>query len=201
MNKSEETKGDLVIPSSLQSVAGLGEPERVYTQSRSSKVVNAIACACVLLLAIGTGFWGLVIYPQVFPAVAQTNVPCILGFAILVLLGALYWALRIIFRRSKAVVVYYDGFAYFDGKKARTFRWSEIASITMNVVQMSYYGAIPAGTMHNYTIVDQAGTKLKLDNTLSGVGKLFDCIREETWVHLPNCEHRCSPYATTGTVA
>ncbi len=173
-----------IIPPSLQYVAELGDPVSVYKRGSLARVGEAFACLVLALLALGLAFWALTTYPRQYPKVAGENVPVMLVMAGVMLLGGLYWAWCIIARWNDAAVVYREGLAHFNGRRVRMFRWSEIESLAMEVVQMRYRGVIPMGTRRKYTIVDPLGGKLLLDGTLARVEELYDQVRAGAFPHI-----------------
>lgn len=86
----------------------------------------------------------------------------------------------------ESIVVYQDGFAHFDGKSLKTFRWSDITSLSMNVVRYMHYGVIPGGTERTYTLLDRDGQKFKLGNSLDQVQKFIEILREKIFPYLLN---------------
>lgn len=158
---------------------GMGSVQVVYRQSMASKIMNLFGS--LLFLIAG----GLIIrygynYKFSFPDVASENTPWIYGFGLLVFgLGA-YWAWDIFSKWRYLAVLFQNGFMYFNGRQATSFKWDEITSVQQAVTQMRYYGVIPAGTTKKFTIAGPAGT-LKLDGTLSKVDELLFKIRENSY--------------------
>jgi hypothetical protein len=81
---------------------------------------------------------------------------------------------------KKCAVIYQQGFAYHDRKGLTTCLWNEIESLKSNVVK-HYTNGIYSGTTHSYTIEKKDETRLVLNDTLSKVEQLFDCIREHSF--------------------
>lgn len=163
----------------FQPEIGMGSVQVVYRQSIASKVMNIFGS---LLFLIAGGFilsYGYN-YQYAFPDVAKENTPWIYGFGLLIFgLGA-YWAWDIFSKWKYMAVLFQNGFTYFNGRKATSFKWDEITSVTQAVTQMSYYGVIPAGSIKKFSIEGPAGT-LKMDGTLSKVDGLLTEIRKNSY--------------------
>jgi hypothetical protein len=163
----------------FQPEIGMGTVQVVYRQKIASKIMNLFGS--LLFLIAG----GLILlygynYKNSFPDVASANTPWIYGFGLLIFgLGA-YWAWDIFSKWKYVAVLFQNGFTYFNGRKASSFKWDEITSVTQAVTQMSYYGVIPAGTTKKFTIEGPAGI-LKMDGTLSKVDELLAEIRKNSY--------------------
>lgn len=163
----------------FQPAIGMGSVQVVYRQSIASKIMNLFGS---LLFLIAGGFilrYGYN-YQYTFPEVAKENTPWIYGFGLLVLgLGA-YWAWDIFSKRKYMAVLFQNGFTYFNGRQATSFKWDEITSVTQAVTQMSYFNVIPAGTTKKFTIEGPSAT-LKMDGTLSKVDELLSEVRKNSY--------------------
>jgi hypothetical protein len=172
------------IPLSLQSVTGLGEPVRAYPRNAFRKAWSIVVCVAWAVLGLALGFYGLAIYPRAGPQqVTGLDVPLILGLAGLLLLAALVRSWRTASRWDEAALVYRDGFAYFNGRQVRAYKWQDINAVMIDVARRRYLAVIPGGTRHRYGIVGVAG-KVQLDDGLSRVEDLFDRIRDGSFPHI-----------------
>lgn len=172
------------LPIAFESVTGLGSPMRLFRVGWFQRIVHLGGAALAGLAAAAAAYYGLVSYPRIYPDVAETNVPWIIGFALLIAAGAGYWAWWILRRWNTAAVVYSDGLAYFHGGDLRQWRWKEIAALTFKVMTFTVYGVIPAGTIRNYVLRDREGKSLKLDGAIGKVDALMGILREKTFPHL-----------------
>lgn len=163
----------------FQPVIGMGSVQVVYRQSIASKVMNLFGS---LLFLIAGGFiiqYGYN-YQYTFPDVAKENTPWIYGFGLLVFGLGIYWAWGVFSKWKYMAVLFQNGFTYFNGRQATSFKWDEITSVQQAVTQMTYYHLIPAGTIKKFEIVGP-NTTLKMDGTLSKVDDLILQIRKNSY--------------------
>ncbi|MEW5941012.1 MAG: DUF6585 family protein [Chloroflexota bacterium] len=167
----------LPVDSPFQPVIGMGRAQAVYKPGALSKILNALGCLIILAAGAYVFYYGL-IYRDLFPNVADTNVPYILGFALIVLGGGAYWGWRILSRWNEMAVLYQNGFAHFSGRGdvVTSFKWNELTSITVRVTQLRVEHFIPAGKIQQFTF-ESPTAKLKLDGNLSRVEELVSHIR------------------------
>jgi hypothetical protein len=165
------------LPSQFDSVIGLGLAQKVYRHSWFSKfaAVSAILAGSVISLFF---FYFAYVYPTTFPDVAATNTPALYVMGGVGLLVTLYGAWRLLVGWSICAVLYPDGLAFFNGSEVLIFRWPDVAAIKMQVVQYSAYHVIPVGASHTYTITNQNGQIIKLDDQLGKVQELFEVVRK-----------------------
>lgn len=168
----------LSLPLQFKNIVGLGQPVKSYAHSKLSKIGNVIGCIICLAIGIYLIIEGLVLYPQRYPDVAESNSPIIIGVGVAFLLGTIFWVWRLITKWNEMLVVYDSGFAYFNGKEMSTFKWEEISTITMRVIKQTVYGVIPAGTQRKYWIHNVSGEELKLDGSLSEPDDFINRVRE-----------------------
>ncbi|MFZ5885231.1 MAG: DUF6585 family protein [Chloroflexota bacterium] len=162
----------------------MGEIQAVYKQGMASKLSNAFGSLLFLLAGGYVLYYGLN-YKNVYPDVAATNTPFIVGFALILIGAGGYWAWTLFSRWNEVAVLYQNGFAHFNGRDVTSFQWNDITSITAKVTRMTVYHFIPAGTMRKY-IFESPSARLKLDGTLSGVDELVNQIRQNVFPIMVN---------------
>ncbi len=185
------------VPPQFQTVQSLGEPLSVYKGGglmRWGSVLFCILGACLVPLV----FYYALTYQETYPNVAAQNVPVLLIVGLLLALGLLLWAWRILARWTETAVVYAEGLAHYNGQRILVYEWNQIAAITAQVIQYRYYGIIKAGTSHKYTLTHLNGKQLKLDDHFHHVAELFDRIRERTF--RPILTRCCQAYDMGDTV-
>lgn len=173
-----------VVPASMQNVTDLGALGQVHARSASNRWGALVFAILLAALGIAAVYWGAAVYPQIYPAVAETNSPAIVIVGVLVLAGGVAWGWNTAKKWNEAAAIYDEGLVYFDGKRVREFRWADIDSLTMRVMQMRYYGVIPAGTQQSYMLVDRSGQKLKLGGSLKHTPQLIAAIRQAIFPHI-----------------
>jgi len=149
-------------------------------------VLYALLCLAFFVFSVYLIIEGFFLYPQRYPEVAASNSPWIIGWGVFILGITLYESWKLITRWNESAVVYQDGFAHYRGKDLPSFKWVDIAAITMRAIKMTYYGIIPTGTMHKYTLYNRDGEKYKLDGIMSKIEELILQIRQGIFPHLMN---------------
>jgi Family of unknown function (DUF6585) len=167
------------VPEVFSSITSLGEPIRIFKQSTGSKIGNILLL--LFFMASGTLFIYFGLHNYLAPnGVASTNssiIEIVIGLLLFLIFFYLLW--KSLSKWGEAIVVYRDGFAYTEGDETIPTPWRDITSFTMRVIQIRYYGFIPAGTVREYKIETRSGKKIKLDSNLSRIEELITLIREQ----------------------
>jgi hypothetical protein len=163
------------VPEVFSSVISLGEPKKVFKPSAGAIITNILLC--LILGALGIFFISTSLEYRSAESGNSYLINLIVG--LLFLIFVLYYIWKLIAKWGEMVVVYEKGFGYSDGDEAFSIPWGDVTSFTMRVIQMRYYGFIPAGTVRAYKIETRSGKKIKLDSTLSRIEELINLIREK----------------------
>lgn len=174
---------NLEIPDQFSDVFGMGAPVQVY-KAKASLVVQSIL-ALVFFGAAGGAWayagyilwskWG-VYYP---PVIYEEMLPWVIGGLVAGLVGLIVvWSIYT--NRKKAAVVYNDGMAYSDRKGVRTWRWNQIQDISAAVTR-HYTNGIYTGTTHTYTLFNQQGEKLVLNDSIKDIENLYNQVQNNTF--------------------
>lgn len=121
--------------------------------------------------------WGRY-YP---PVIYKAMLPWVIGGVIALGLGLLL-AWDFYNRRKKAAVVYTNGFAYSDRKGINSWHWDQVKDLTANVIR-HYANGIPTGTTHQYTIVNQRGEKVVINDAITNVENFYTHLQNNTLQH------------------
>ncbi len=182
------TPSSLQIPQQFFSVIGVGTPQAVFQPKAVSKW-SGLVIGLLMLGAAGIGFivGAYMTYANytkygsatLSKQLSDIFLPTVIVTGILFLIGlaALWGAFS---KWRKAAVVYENGLGYCDRKGVRTLRWEQIAGITAAVTK-HYYNGIYTGTTHVYTLWDQKGEKLILNDEFPKVEELADLVEKNIY--------------------
>lgn len=181
----------LQIPPQFTAVFGIGGPQAIFQRKGAGKWAGVIF-GVIMLGAAAIGFLAgsymtYANYTKYGPASLQGQLtgiflPTVVITGIVFLISiAILWSTYTNWR--KAAVVYQDGFGYSDHKGVRTMRWDQITGMT-SAVTKHYRNGIYTGTTHIYTLWDNKGTKLVLNDALPKVEDLANHIRQGIFPHL-----------------
>ncbi len=108
------------------------------------------------------------------------------GLALLVGVAALgfglWMFLRVLARRNQCVLLFTDGFARIQGKKAEVCRWDEVIELTRNVT-VTYHEAFIKTTEYVYKIRRRDGSQIVINSDydrLKHLAKLGDSLARES---------------------
>ena len=174
---------NIEIPKQFKDQFGMGTAAAVYP-AKERRILRIIAILVLLAVAAATAVsavgifmerWGRYYPPVILKAVLPDVVVC-LGALLLVLL--ILWGF---FTSSKkAGVIYQNGFAYSTFKGVQSWKWENVRDITSSVLRQ-YTNGVYSGTIHIYILVNSQGEKIKLDDSLKDVEKMYDQIHKNSF--------------------
>lgn len=176
-----------LLPKAFSSVIGLGSAAGFYPLRRQKRWTNLVLAVLFLvgagLVFLYTAYTTYNQWQQHGPAViSQYIVWPILIITGLILLGSiLAWSAYTSW--GKSVVVYQNGFAYYDYRGLRAWRWQDVTSLRAAVTQ-HFASGIYIGTSRRYTLVRTDGGKLVLDNAFVHVEELATIVEQNTFPRL-----------------
>ncbi len=157
---------------SVPAAQDLGKEVSQYSVS-FSHTWGAVAFSAVLVILAPVIFIGLPMFwnglgPGMAEVIQETPflqyLPALLG-AVLLLVAFLRafsaWREWVI-----GITLYERGFEYRDRQGARRLCWEDIANFTQHVTRHTYYGFIPMGTTHSFTLSDRSGGMIILDERI-----------------------------------
>ena len=171
-------------PAEFHSVFGFGNLKSIFPVKKSAKFGNLVATLVFFgaaMVAFAFGLWNTYTRWQKFgPAVILRTITGPTIVAIVLFIIGLITAWNTFSNWKKTVGIYDQGFAYNDRKGLRSWRWSEINSMT-SAITKHYTNGVYSGTTHVYTLLKEDGNKVILNDAISKVEEAAGMIREEIY--------------------